>query len=472
VRQLSALTTELTGLNDGDSIQVEYQVNTSTFHFNFFVLPIEPGNPDRWFGLVQGFSQEELTGDTWAQRRSIIYGLLASVFIAIGIAYLSTYVMTRGLKQVTVAADHIANGNFNVDLPSKRLDEIGDLARGFEHMIGEVKARELKIHEREARLRMIVDSAAEGIITVDVDGSIRSGNPAAVQMFGFDGERLSGSPVQQLFDPDTADAFDAARHRLLNDCSSSFDLLATEDSETLRSRSDARGKTVSVFLEGLGRRRDGKEFPVEVSLSSVKLPERRIFTLIARDITERKRAEDEIRTLNEELEHRVLDRTSKLERAMEELQIAHERAQELNRAKDAFLASVSHELRNPLNQVSGFCQLLELSELDEEQRADVKKIRVANSQLLALINDILDYQKIIMGGITLEPESIDVVELLGEVRDGMSLPANENRNQLYFEWSDDIGQVWADRQRLRQVLLNLVGNACKFTTDGSVSVLA
>lgn len=472
LQQLDVLETRLIKTVGPDKLVEQYKEDAKTFHASFIALPYAPGEPDRWFGMLMAFSQEELIHDTLENKGDVLVWLLVAVIVAIAIASLATYMMTRSLKQVTRASDGIAGGDFDVVLPSKRMDEIGDLARGFEHMIGELRTREQKIHDREARLRMIVDSAAEGIVTVDVDGSIRSGNPAAVQMFGFEGERLSGTNVQELFDEATRDAFDSARHRLLNDCSSSFDIVATEDSETLRSLRDGRGKTVSVALEGTGRRRDGIQFPVEVSLSSVRLPERRIFTLITRDITERKRAEHEIHTLNEELEHRVLDRTAKLERAMEELQLAHERAQELNRAKDAFLASVSHELRNPLNQVSGFCQLLELSELDEEQRADVKKIRIANSQLLALINDILDYQKIIMGGITLEPESIDVVELLGEVRDAMSVQANENRNQLYFEWSDDVGSVFADHQRLRQVLLNVVGNACKFTSDGSVSVQA
>jgi CheY-like chemotaxis protein/nitrogen-specific signal transduction histidine kinase len=179
-----------------------------------------------------------------------------------------------------------------------------------------------------------------------------------------------------------------------------------------------------------------------------------------------------LQQLNANLDRLVTERTHELQRANTELQAARDKADELGRAKDAFLASVSHELRNPLNQVSGYCQLLELTELDQDQLADLKKIKQAGSQLLALINDILDYQKIVMGGITLEPELLEVAELLDEVRDAMKFPAEEQGNDLRVDWSDDVGKIYADKQRLRQVLLNLAGNACKFTQQGSVHIHA
>jgi CheY-like chemotaxis protein/nitrogen-specific signal transduction histidine kinase len=176
--------------------------------------------------------------------------------------------------------------------------------------------------------------------------------------------------------------------------------------------------------------------------------------------------------LNDKLEDRVQRRTAQLEKANEELIAARDEARGLTRAKDAFLATVSHELRNPLNQVTGFCQLLELTELDEEQRADLKKILTASSHLLTLINDILDYQKIIMGGISLEPAEFDVTQLLGEIKDAMAFHARDNKNQLVFESPGEVGTLYADKQRVRQVLINLVGNACKFTKAGTVTVTA
>ncbi len=181
---------------------------------------------------------------------------------------------------------------------------------------------------------------------------------------------------------------------------------------------------------------------------------------------------ERLRLLNADLDRRVRDRTIELEETNEELKSARDKANELNHAKDAFLASVSHELRNPLNQVSGFCQLLELTELDEEQLADLGKIQRASEQLLDLINDILDYQKIVMGGLVLEPDEFEVVELLKEVRDAMEFPSREHKNELHVSWSNDVGTINADKQRLRQVLINLAGNACKFTNEGTVRIHA
>ena len=161
-----------------------------------------------------------------------------------------------------------------------------------------------------------------------------------------------------------------------------------------------------------------------------------------------------------------------LEETNEQLRLARDKAQQLGKAKDAFLASVSHELRNPLNQVSGFCQLLEMTDLDDGQRADLQKIRFASAQLLALINDILDYQKIIMGGLSLEPEKFSVDELVDEIKCATVVQPNENGNRLVFDCDAEAGTILADKRRVRQVLLNLVNNACKFTKNGTVALQA
>ena len=121
-----------------------------------------------------------------------------------------------------------------------------------------------------------------------------------------------------------------------------------------------------------------------------------------------------------------------------ELVVARDKAEDAKRATDAFVASVSHELRTPLNHIIGFCQLMELTELDDQQREDLGKIRGAGQYLLDLINDILDYQKIIMGVLRLEVEDIELTPLVEEIAGAMRMKAAENENELVIE----CGRIW------------------------------
>ena len=174
---------------------------------------------------------------------------------------------------------------------------------------------------------------------------------------------------------------------------------------------------------------------------------------------------EQLRQLNADLDSRVREKTTELREANEQLR-------GLAAAKDAFLASVSHELRQPLNSIFGFMQFLELSNLDDEQKHDMAKLRAAASYLRRLIDDILDYQKIIMGGVELDPEDFEAGPFMTSLRDGMAPQAQEKTNRLEFTGIEKLGTVFNDKGRLQQVLVNLISNACKFTQNGTVKVEA
>jgi signal transduction histidine kinase/ActR/RegA family two-component response regulator len=169
---------------------------------------------------------------------------------------------------------------------------------------------------------------------------------------------------------------------------------------------------------------------------------------------------------NAELEHMVAVRTSQLE-------VALTAAQESALIKSRFLANMSHEIRTPMNGILGLTELLESSKLDEEQRADLRTLRECGQNLLVILSDILDYSKIEAGKLVLEHEPFELHYLLHEVTRLMRPLAQGKKIELHLELDDLVpAQVLGDQTRLRQVLLNLVGNAIKFTDHGSVTLAA
>ncbi len=166
--------------------------------------------------------------------------------------------------------------------------------------------------------------------------------------------------------------------------------------------------------------------------------------------------------LNRDLENRVRRRTEELQNANEELTKARDAAQQLARNKDEFLANVSHELRTPLNWLYGAVQFLEMTELQPEQAQDVRTIRKATEDLRDLIEDILDYQKIIMDGMSIDLAEVEIEPLMRDVWDSLKMHAAKHDAALSFEFGPGLGSMTTDPKRLKQVIKNLGGNACKF----------
>jgi len=178
-----------------------------------------------------------------------------------------------------------------------------------------------------------------------------------------------------------------------------------------------------------------------------------------------KRLFQEVVTNHEQLETRVRDRTM-------ELEMANQKLESLAKEKDAFLANVSHELRTPLTAVSGFLQLLKRKNLGEKELNYVTKALHGAAHLEALIDDILDFQKIIMGGLSLDPSEFEAQQMLSELSDALQFHATKYGNTLKITHDPQLTTLFTDRQRLRQVLMNLTSNACKFTKDGVVEIKA
>lgn len=208
-------------------------------------------------------------------------------------------------------------------------------------------------------------------------------------------------------------------------------------------------------VTGTHRRKDGSTYPVETRVGAFMVDGQKIVLAMCRDITSRKKAEEELLRLN-----------TQLETARDEAILA-------SRTKSTFLANMSHELRTPLNAVIGYSEFL-LEEMedegDERYTKELRNIRTAGNHLLSLINDILDLSKIEAGQIDLEVGEFDITEMIVEIQSTVQPLADKNHNRLVVEVAKDVGVMRSDVTKIRQILFNLLSNACKFTKKGTVQI--
>ncbi len=285
----------------------------------------------------------------------------------------------------------------------------------------------------ERRFRELIENAPDAILQIDSAGTIVIANRTSENIFGYSREELLGKSVDLLV-PE-ANRSRHAGHR--------------------RSFASAEvSRPMGQGLELRARRKNGTEFPVEISLSPVRTESGLNITAVIRDVTERKRIEQQVRSLQENY--------------MTELETRHEESERLNQLKSEFMASVSHELRTPLHTIIGFAELLgEQGEgpLNEKQKRFLHHIQRDSEHLLGLINDVLDLSRIEAGGLNLRTESLSLQTVISEAVDAIS-PYAAGRSVSIRHGSHPDTWVWADPLRLRQILYNLLSNGVKFTAAG------
>jgi PAS domain S-box-containing protein len=301
------------------------------------------------------------------------------------------------------------------------------------------------LRERELHLRTLLDHMLDGVMTIDNYGIIQMFNSAMQEMTGYQADEIIGQNVRKLACDENSDVCDMTLWRFY-------------DNEI----EDGAGKRREVEIV----RRNGEPFPAELAIGEMQVENEHLFIVTVSDLTEKKHAEAELNRHREKLEEMVRERTA-------DLLVVRDQAEKANQAKSVFLANISHELRTPLNAIIGYSELLcdEVETNDNQAiQDDLEKIRAAGGHLLSLINDVLDLSKIEAGKLDMHLEEIDLRLLLDETSITIDSLMKKNHNTFVMNCADDVQGMVADNLWVRQSLLNLLGNAAKFTEQGEVTL--
>lgn len=390
---------------------------------------------------VQLVESPEMMTRLHREARSAVIALsvVEIVLVALFSALLGTW-LTRQLNRLREASLRVEREGPGYRIPSGGDDEVGQAISAFNTMsthlaesYGELQnalaeSRQLteRIAESEMRKRELIDTALDGIITIDQDGRVVDYNPSAEQIFGFSPEEVMGQPLDQFIVPEGF----RERH-----------LLGVE-----RLRSGEPGRVLGQRMELPAQRKDGGEVPLEITITATSIGEQRFFTAFMRDISERRRAQS------------VLEQTAR-------------RAEEANEAKSRFLASMSHEIRTPLNAILNMLELVLETELREDQRTYAATASDAARALLSIVNSVLDFSKIEAGRMELSLEPCDPEEVVAGISNLLAARAHAKgiHLTLYVDPATP-AEIDTDPGFVRQIVLNLVGNAIKFTEIGGVRV--
>lgn len=309
----------------------------------------------------------------------------------------------------------------------------------------ELKQKEQILIESERFHREIVDNVQSIIITTTLDGKVKFINKFGESFFGFSKDELIGKDVLNTIVPEIESTGRNLKD-LIEDLYKSPEKYYRNINENVRKN----GERVWIFWVNkiiFDENQNPKEL---LSLGT--------------DITELKRANEELERYKIHLEELVEARTKELEKA-------NERLKELDRLKSLFIASMSHELRTPLNSIIGFSSIILnewLGPLNEEQKENLTAVYRAGKHLLALINDVIDISKIEAGVIDVYPTEFDSTDLVDEAIKIIEGELKKKGIELKVEVESH--RLYTDRRRLFQCLLNLLSNAVKYTEKGMVSI--
>ena len=389
---------------------------------------------------------------------SILFYMICAMIPLLAMIYLGARCLTLPLDEFVQIANAYAEGRYDLPRGNLMFSEFRKVADVLRGMGDKIAAQIDGLRKAEENYRSIFENAVEGIFQTSQSGVVINANPAMLRIFGYDPEKESIVNIPEFVQR-------------------SYVSLA--DRKKFASVLSKKGQIAGFETELLCK--DGDRIWVSISARVVRDENGKVLHNegAIENITERKKAEEEVRRLNRELERRVRERTAQLKTVNHQLEeairYAHEMARDAELAsisKSEFLANMSHEIRTPMSGVIGACELAMNTDPDCRQREYLDIIRASARSLLGIINDILDFSKIEAGRLELENLPFSIREVTEEVCDLFFDKIAEKRLEIILDISSELpSRVIGDSLRLRQVLTNLLSNAFKFTGSGEICIL-
>ncbi len=403
--------------------------------------------------------------------------LVISILVALLLSSMLGRVVARPILELASATRRNKDKrDYTIRAKKYYQDEVGQLIDSFNEMLGEIGKKEQILRERELRFRALTENSSDIITILDANAKILYASPSFSRLLGDETEAFLGKSFLDLVRK--SDVW--RTNQMLNS-------LKKSARSTKRFDFQIQGKDGSWLALGA------------IAQNLLMVDGVRGIVVNARDVTARKLAEKELISHRNNLEQMVAARTQALEesrmealssmkdanqqkaraeealveltRSQSSLAKAKEAAEEASRAKSNFLANMSHEIRTPMNAVIGLSDLALKTDSMSKQKDYLKKIHRAANSLLGIINDILDFSKIEQSKIELEATTFDLYTEMRTISELFALSFEEKGLSLLLDFSQDIpSTVVGDPLRLRQILINLIGNALKFTNEGQVSL--
>lgn len=375
-------------------------------------------------------------------ERLLLYSLIAIGVILV--SFIMAYALSQKLQRLisgpimtlAYAAKAVSQRHdYSVRAAKTSEDELGILTDAFNQMLSRIQDQTIELSESETRVRAVIDSAMSAVIVIDEKGLITEWNVRAEKMFGWTKEEAIGKELSDTIIPEN---YRTAHREGLK-----------------RYRSTGEGRVINQTIELTAMRSDGSEFPVELSISPMKSEGRLTFCGFITDITERKKAEEEIRSFNLKLEQKVQERT-------EELQIA-------NKELESFSYSVSHDLRAPLRSIHGYMNIFAeeyINTLDDEGKRLIDIILRNSHKMGQLIDDLLAFSQ--LGRKELLKSKVSMNDMIHNIWEDQRRTEDGRDIKLVL---NNLPDAFADHTTIRQVWINLISNAMKYTRGKEKTVI-